>query len=152
MLERRIGQVLGVARQVDLAVATDNPPFPDQDRGVVAAGFPLLLGQLGITDIKADAELAGEVEQRPGFGAGHFALEKAVYLLLVGHPITREEGGQRELRKDHEADAPGMRLAHHLAQPINHGGPRVGQVNGAEQGDGRLQFTRHDGSPLLDRA
>ena len=55
--------MLGVPGQVDLAVAPDNPAVtPDQDRGVVAAELALLLGQLGIAQIEAETELAGEIK------------------------------------------------------------------------------------------
>src|SRR5205809_7684545 len=60
MLEGSIGQMLGMPRQVDLAVASDDPPVAfNQDRGVVAVQLALLLGQLGIAEIEADLEIAG---------------------------------------------------------------------------------------------
>ena len=61
------------------------------------------LGQLGIAEIEADAELAGEIEQLPGLGIGHLALEIAVDLALVLHPPAREERRQRQLGEDDEA-------------------------------------------------
>jgi hypothetical protein len=82
-------------------------------------------------------------KQRPGFGTGHLALEKAVDLLLVGHPVAREEGRQRELGEDHNPGAAGMRLAHQRHQPADHGTARIGEMDRAELGDGRLQFTGH---------
>src|SRR6266699_1120247 len=63
VLERRLWQVLGVPRQVDLAVAPDDMPGRiNQDRRVVMARLAVFPGQLGVAEIEADAELAGEVE------------------------------------------------------------------------------------------
>src|SRR5216684_4650748 len=70
VLERRVRQVLRVPRQMDLAVAPDNMPGRvDQDRRVVMARLAVFPGQLGITEIEADGELAGEIEQWPRLGA-----------------------------------------------------------------------------------
>ena len=44
--------------QVDLAVASDDPPVAlDQDRRIVVARLALLLGQLGIAEIETDLEV-----------------------------------------------------------------------------------------------
>src|SRR5207237_359658 len=54
MLEGCLGQMLRMPGKVDLAVAPDDPAVTlDQDRGVVAVQFALLLGQLGIAEIEA---------------------------------------------------------------------------------------------------
>src|SRR6266853_5157512 len=67
MLEASIGQMLGMPGQVDLAVASDDPPVAlDEDRGVVVPDLALLLGQLGIAEIEAHTQLLRQVEQRPG--------------------------------------------------------------------------------------
>ena len=114
VLEWRVGQMLGMARQMDLAITPDDPSVAlDQDRRVVAAKLALLLRQLGIAEVKSDPERAGEVKQRLGFRPGHLAFEKAVDLLLVGHPIAWKEGRQRELREHDEAGTRRMRFAHH---------------------------------------
>src|SRR5262249_8811466 len=63
MLKGCVRKMLGVPWQGEFAVSTNNPAVtPDQDRGVVAVQLSFLLGQLGIAQIKADAELAGETE------------------------------------------------------------------------------------------
>ena len=63
VLKGRVGQMLGMPGQVDLAVAPDDPAVTlDQDRGVVAVELALLLGQLGIAEVEADTEFAGEIE------------------------------------------------------------------------------------------
>src|SRR5689334_9303463 len=83
MLERRLREMLGMAGEVDLAVAADDMPGGiDEDRGVVVPRRALLLRQLGITEIEADAELLREIEQRPRLRAGHLTLEIAVDLGL----------------------------------------------------------------------
>ncbi len=149
VLERRIGQMLGMPRQMDLAVSPDDPPVAlDQDRGVVTMELALFLRQLGIAEVEADAELPREIKQRPGFRPGHLALEKAVDLLLVGHPIAREESRQRELGEDHKLGAAGMRLAHQRHQSADHGAAGIGEMDRAELGDSRLQFTGHRDSPF----
>ena len=149
MLKRRIGQMLGMSRQMDLAVPADDPPVAfDQDRGVVAVELALFLRQLGIAEVKADAELAGEVEQGPGFGPRHLALEKAVNLGLVGHPPAREKRGQRQLGKDNERRAAGMGLAHHRHQPLDDRRPIVGEMDRPQLGDGGSEFARHRDTPV----
>jgi hypothetical protein len=63
VLERRLGEMLGVPRQVDLAVAPDDMPRRiNEDRCVVMARLATFPGQLGIAEIEADAELSREVE------------------------------------------------------------------------------------------
>src|SRR5207248_976265 len=67
MLERRIGQVLRMPREVNLAVAPNDPPVGlDEDRGVVTTDLASLLRQLGIAKIKADPELPRQIEQGQG--------------------------------------------------------------------------------------
>ena len=137
--------MFGMTGQVDFTVATDDPTVAlDEDRGVVAVERALLLGQLGITQIEANTELGGEIEERPGLRARHLAFEEAIDLLLVGHPITREEGRQRELGEDDELGAAGMRFAHQRHQPLDDGGTRIGEMDRPELGDGCLQFTGHE--------
>jgi len=49
MLERRVGQMLGMPRQVDLAIAPDDPPVAlDQDRRVLAIELAVFLCHPGI--------------------------------------------------------------------------------------------------------
>ena len=121
------------------------PVGTDQDRGVVAPRLALLLGQLGIAEIEADPELLREIEQRPGLGARHLALEIAVDLRLVGHPPAREERRQRQLGKDDEPGAPAMRLAHHRHEALHHRRAVVGEVDRAELRDGGTSSLRDIG-------
>src|SRR5215469_865694 len=63
MLERRMRQMLGMAGEMNLAVAADNAPAGiDEDRRVVMPRLALLLRQLGIAEIEPDAELRREIE------------------------------------------------------------------------------------------
>src|SRR3546814_10403858 len=51
-----------MARQMDLAVTADDAArLVDQHRGIEAAAVS---GQFGIAEVEADAEFAGEIEQR----------------------------------------------------------------------------------------
>src|SRR5262249_22813606 len=73
--------------------------------------------------------------------------EETVDFRLVGHPIAREKGGQRELGKDDEPGARRVRLAHHRHQPLDNGAARISEMNRAELGNGGLQSSGHGGSP-----
>src|SRR5204863_216281 len=75
----------------------------------------------GIAEIKADAELLREIEQRPRLRARHVALEIAVDLGLVGHPVAREERRQCQLGKDDKLDAGAVCLAQQRAEPLDDG-------------------------------
>src|SRR5216683_928164 len=144
VLERRLGEMLGVPRQVDLAVAPDDMPRRiDQDRRVVVARLAVFLGQLGIAEIEADAELPAEVEQWPRLGVRHVALEIAVDLALVGHPPARKERRQRQLGKDDKPGAIAMRLAQQGDQPLDHRRAAVGDVYGPELGNRGAKFAGH---------
>src|SRR5262249_21752004 len=58
VLERRLGQVLGMTGQVDLAVAADDLALGvDQDRGVEPTCAARLLRELGVAEIESDAQL-----------------------------------------------------------------------------------------------
>ena len=106
VLEGAPGLVLGMARQVDLAVfQRDRARLVDQDRGVEAARAAVLPRQLGEAEIEADAERLRLVEQRRGLVRRHLALEERVDLVLVLHPPAREERGERELGKHDEIAA-----------------------------------------------
>jgi hypothetical protein len=53
--QRRVGQVLGMPRQMDLAITADDPRLAvDQDRRVVAVELAVFLGQLSRAEVKAD--------------------------------------------------------------------------------------------------
>ena len=92
--------VFGVAGQVHLAVLPDDRTVPlDKDRCVVAVA---VRGQLGIAEVEPHAEASGLVEEGTGLRAGHLGLVEAVGLGQVVHPPPREEGGERQLREDHE--------------------------------------------------
>src|SRR4030095_15629654 len=56
MLVGRCRPVLGMPRQMDLAVLADGAAVrPDQDRGIEAPGLPLFLRELGIAQVETDA-------------------------------------------------------------------------------------------------
>ena len=148
VLERRLRQVLGMAGQMDLAIAPDDMPGRiDQNRGVVMALLALLLGQFGITEIEPDPEFLREIEERPGCRIRHIALEPAVDFLLIGHPPARKKRRQRQFGKDNKPRAVAVRLAQQRAEPDNDRLAAVGAVNGTELRHGGAQLAGHLVSP-----
>ena len=80
MLERPPWLMLGMARQMDLAVLAGDPPAPvDQDRAVE---MPAFRGELGVAQIEGDAEFGRCLEQRAGNRARHLGLEVRIDLGL----------------------------------------------------------------------
>ena len=147
MLKGRIRQMLGMAGQMDLAIAADDPAVAlDQDGRVVMARLALLLCKLGIAEVKPDSQFLGQIEQWPGFGIGHLALEEAIDFGLVGHPPARKKCGQRQFRKHDKPRAAAMRLAQHRHQPLDYRSAVVGQMDRPQLGDGGSEFTGHHGS------
>ena len=64
MLERNAGAMVGVSRQMHLAILADDLAVrADQDRGVVALRRAAFLGELGIAEIEADLQARGQMEQ-----------------------------------------------------------------------------------------
>src|SRR5207245_7162287 len=72
-------------------------------------------------------------------------LEIAVDLGLIGHPVAREEGGQRQFREDHELGAGAVRPAQQRAEALDHRLTAVGEVDWAQLGDGGAKLTGHGG-------
>ena len=121
-----------MAGQVDLAVLADDPAgLVDEDRRVEAARAPVLDGELGVAEIKADAELARPVEQRLRLGFGHLALEIGVDLGLVLDPPVREERRQRAFGKDDEIAAVRLGLAHQR----DHAGDRLVRLSSRDRAE-----------------
>ena len=141
--------MIGVARQVHLAVLADDPAVGrHHDRGVVAVRDAVLDRELGIAQIEADAEVLCQIEQRMGRRVRHLALEPGVDLGDVVVPVAREEGGQRQLGEHHDLRAHAVCLAQHGAQPAHHDLAVVAQMDRPELGRCDPQMPRH-GSPSL---
>src|SRR3984893_18102033 len=109
----------------------------------------ILLRQLGIAEIEPHPEPDREVEQRAALRPRHLALEEPVDLLLVGHPIAREEGRQREFGKYDKTGARSVRLPQQRHQAPDDGAARVGEVDRTELCDGGFQFPGHANSPSI---
>ncbi len=136
-----------MAGEVHLAVLADDASVrARQDGAVVVLRRAVLAGELGVAEIEGDAEVRRRLEQRPGLRARHLALEEGVDLGLVLHPVAREEGGQRQLGKDHELGAARVRLAHHGDEPPDDALPAVSPLHGAHLRGGDFQLTGHGGS------
>ena len=58
--------------------------------------------ELSVTEGQSDAVLGSLLEQRTRRRIGYLALEPGIDFRLIGHVPAREEGGERELRIDHE--------------------------------------------------
>jgi hypothetical protein len=101
-----------------LAIAAENVAVAiDQDCAIVAA---TIRRQLGIADIKADAERMRAIEQRLDGRVRHAALEILVEHLAFEEPAWKE-GRKRKLRKHHEACA----APRCLLQELEHPGKRM---------------------------
>src|SRR5262249_45494561 len=148
VLERGLRQTLGMAGQVNFAIATEYPAVAfEENRRVVMPDPARLAGQLRIAEAEPYLQFPCQVEQWPGLGARYFALEKPVDLGLVGHPPAREEGGERQFRKDDKGGTPAMRLAQQCHEPGDDRGTAVGEMNGPELGDSGGQSACHRGLP-----
>src|SRR5215831_15745743 len=118
-----------VTRQMDLAVlADDGPRFVGQYRGVEMMSAR--------RDFRV-AETYGHggallLEQRPGDGAWHLALEPDVGFAAVLPIPARKEGRQRQLRIEDEIATLG--LPHEIEHASNHGLAGVGPLDRAELG------------------
>ncbi len=135
VLEGAPGLVLGVARQVDLAVlAGDLAGAIDQDRRIEAMHRAAALLDLGKAEADADAEALRLVEQRRRLVARHLALEEAVDLLLVRHPPARKEGGERQLGENHQVAFVLAGLAQQVEHALDDGRPAVRALDGPELG------------------
>src|SRR3546814_2105176 len=124
---------------MDLAgTAYDASRLVDQDRGIEAAAVS---GQFGKAEVEADAEFAGEIEQRLCLRARHAGLEEARDRLVVFHPVAREEGGEREFGKNHQPRTTAVRLAQQRDQAFDDSGAGIGEMDRAELGDGEAEWT-----------
>src|SRR5204863_1040670 len=83
MLERPRRFVLGMARQVDLAVLADDAAVAlDDDRGVEMPRSAVVMRQLGVAQAKTQGEAPRLVEQRRRLVRRHLALEEGIDLGL----------------------------------------------------------------------
>ena len=86
-----------------LSVLADDPTRAvDQDRCVEPPWPPAVSAKLGVTEIEADSPIRGRLEQRLRLGPRHPGLAKGIDLPLIGHVEAGEEGGERQLGKNHE--------------------------------------------------
>ena len=133
-----------MAGQVDLAVLADDPALGvDQDRGVEPAGSAALDGLFRIAEIKADAELGSQVEQRLHGRIRHLGFEERVDLRLVRHVPAGKEGGQRQLREDDQPCAGSVGPVHQGHQALDHGCPRIGAGDRTELTAGEEKRALH---------
>ena len=134
MLKGRLGFVIAVTRQMDLAITTDDICLSiDQNRGIKA---PPVFGELGVTQIKPDRQFARGLEQHRGLWSGHAGFKVALLGLLLGHPVTRKKRRQRQLWKHHQLCAARGGFAHHLKQTRHALRTRVLGLDRAELGHG----------------
>ena len=106
----------------------------DQDRRVEAPRAVVLVGEFGVAEVEADAELARGVEQRLRLGAGHRALEERVDLGLLLEVPAREERRQREFREHDEVAAVALGVAHQREHALDDLRARLAARDRAELG------------------
>jgi hypothetical protein len=93
--------------------------------------------------MEADIQLGCELEQWAGGLPRHLALEEGQHPGDVVVPVAGEEGGERQLGKDHQTAAAPRRLAHQRHQPAHHARPLVGEVDGSELGARDVELPCH---------
>src|SRR6516165_11515360 len=127
-----LGIELVMTGQVDLAVLADDlPRFVHQDRRVEV--IPVRR-EFGIAEAHGYGGALRLLEQRPGGGIRHFALEPDVGIAAVFAVPAREKRGQRKLWIDDEVAALG--LPHEVDHAGDHGLARIGLLDRAELGGG----------------
>ena len=139
MLERRFRQVLGVSGKVDLPVLPDDLAAVDEDRGVEVAMAVPVPDQLRVAEVEPDTEPPGGVEEGPGLRSGHRGLEVRVRGRRVLEEVAGEEGGEGELREDHQPAAGARRPLHQVEQPADDFGSRLVGLDTADLGGGDPQ-------------
>ena len=116
MLERAIRLVVFVTGDVGLRVGSDDRTVA-LDKRLHVPPMTLVVEQC-VADAEPDPEPAGLVEQRLRLHVGHRSLVPLIRLGDVVDEPTGEEGGQGELRVDHQLDAvPGR-----VVEQIDHTG------------------------------
>src|SRR6185312_6247657 len=126
MLPEIIGPVVGMARQMHLAVFADDLALVvDQDRRVIALGGTALLRHLAIAEVETDPQLLSEVENRLRNGSRHLAFEIGIDLVLVLGEPAREKSGKGHFGKHHETTTARMRFAQQLKHPLDDGLSRI---------------------------
>ncbi|MNT40125.1 hypothetical protein D3C72_1764190 [compost metagenome] len=88
--------------------------------------------QLRVAQVKADAQLAGGLEQHPGLRARHLAFVEGVDLGGIFHIPAREEGRQRQLWKYHQLATHCVGLAQVREQALDDVPARVAALDGAK--------------------
>src|SRR5439155_5098764 len=148
VLEGRLGLVLGVPRQVHLAVlADDRAVGADEDRSVVAM---LVGGELGIADIKPNSQLLRFGKQGLRLRGGYRRFEiLAVHLPLVLHPPALEEGGEGELGKHHELRSHAVRFFQQVYQSPRSDGTVVCFVKRSQLRGSDLEVSAHSCSGVV---
>src|SRR5438105_6133362 len=127
MLKGRFGLVLRMAGQVDLAIASDDAPGPvHQDGGIESL---TAFGELGIAEVKANAEFFGFVEQWAHRGIRHRLLEKAFVSFCLLHPVAREKRGERQFREHHTSGTASGSVAQQGKQALHNRLARVREMN-----------------------
>src|SRR5206468_11278884 len=102
------------ARQMHLAIAPEDFTIAiDQDRTVEA---PIVRCQLGVTDVEANTERPGTIEQGLHGRIWHATLEILIECFAPDKP-SREEGRERQFRKNDQCCAARSRLLQQRQHP-----------------------------------
>jgi hypothetical protein len=114
-------------------LADDHPRLVHQDRRVEMMPVGR---EFRIAEAHGHGDALCLLEQRPGGGARHVALEPDVRFAAVLGVPARKEGGQSQLWKDDEIAT--FSLPHEIEHAGNHGLARVRLLDRAELGSGHL--------------
>ena len=151
VLEGPVRLVVRVPGQVHLAVLPGDAAGGVDENRCIEAPFPVSFpGELGVPEVEPDFELPAQLEERHGRPARHFRFVEGVELRLVLHPPSGKEGGERELREDHESGAASVGLAHHVHHSGDRGFARLAAGDRTHLGGSDADRSAHGpGSSLL---
>jgi hypothetical protein len=106
-------------------------------------------GELSIAECQADSVSGGPLEQRPGCGIWHLALEPAVDVHLVRHVPAGKKRGERQLRIDHEIAILCLRPIEQVEHAAGDHLPAVGLLYRAHLGAADAQYASQKLLPML---
>src|SRR5262249_35042870 len=131
VLKRQLWPVVGVSRQVDLSVLTDDCAVCRHEYGRIEPALPPVLErQFCIAKMKSDAESAGFIKQRLNRGIRHRSLEIRIDFPNVFHVIARKERCEGKFRKHHKLASGRRRFTQQIDETFHNRFALVCTMNG----------------------